>query len=95
MLRTQLLWRLLPSVMVVTSALPYFLVGLLLILFFSIWINGFLPSDFNYDPSIPPGFSAAYSTRNTTSPSPGDGSGTSASRRAEVPANPSSSHARM
>jgi len=50
----------LPSVMVVTSALPYFLVGLLLILFFSIWINGFLPSDFNYDPSIPPGFSTAF-----------------------------------
>jgi peptide/nickel transport system permease protein len=50
----------LPSVMVVTSALPYFLVGLLLILFFSIWINGFLPSDFTYDPSIQPGFSAAF-----------------------------------
>ena len=39
----------LPSVFVVTSALPYFWVGLLLILVFSVWTNGLLPSDFNYD----------------------------------------------
>ncbi|GAA5190341.1 ABC transporter permease [Rugosimonospora acidiphila] len=50
----------LPSVFVVTSALPYFWVGLLLILMLSVWTNGFLPSDFNYDntlqPSLSPGF---------------------------------------
>src|SRR5262245_12262614 len=35
----------LPSVFVVTSALPYFWVGLLLILVFSVSAGGFLPSD--------------------------------------------------
>jgi len=50
----------LPSVFVVTSALPYFWVGLLLILFFSVWTNGLLPSDFNYDNSLTPGFSPAF-----------------------------------
>jgi peptide/nickel transport system permease protein len=50
----------LPSVFVVTSALPYFWVGLLLILAFSIWTNGLLPSDFNYDTSLQPSFSAAF-----------------------------------
>jgi peptide/nickel transport system permease protein len=50
----------LPSVFVVTSALPYFWVGLLLILVFSIWTNGLLPSDFNYDTSLQPAFSAEF-----------------------------------
>src|SRR5215475_539474 len=50
----------LPSVFVVTSALPYFWVGLLLILFFSVWTNGFLPSDFNYDPSLQPAFTGEF-----------------------------------
>ena len=50
----------LPSVFVVTSALPYFWVALLLILGFSIWTNGLLPSDFNYDPSLQPELSAAF-----------------------------------
>jgi peptide/nickel transport system permease protein len=44
----------LPSVFVVTSALPYFWVALLLILVFSIWTNGLLPSDFNYDNTLQP-----------------------------------------
>lgn len=51
---------LLPPVFVVTSALPYFWVGLLLILMFSVWTNGLLPSDFNYDPDLLPEFSAPF-----------------------------------
>jgi peptide/nickel transport system permease protein len=50
----------LPSVFVVTSALPYFWVGLLLILVFSVWTNGFLPSDFNYDSDLQPGFNGEF-----------------------------------
>jgi peptide/nickel transport system permease protein len=50
----------LPSVFVITSALPYFWVGLLFILMFSVWTNGFLPSDFNYDTSLQPGWSADF-----------------------------------
>jgi len=50
----------LPSVFVVTSALPYFWVALLLILFFSVWTNGLLPSDFSYDNAIPMGFSGEF-----------------------------------
>jgi peptide/nickel transport system permease protein len=45
---------------VVTSALPYFWVALLLILLFSVWTNGFLPSDFNYDTSLQPGLSVEF-----------------------------------
>src|SRR5581483_5497013 len=51
---------LLPPVFVVTSALPYFWVGLLLILVFSVWTHGFLPSDFNYDPDLLPEFSGPF-----------------------------------
>jgi peptide/nickel transport system permease protein len=47
----------LPSVFVVTSALPYFWVGLLLILIFNVWTGGLLPADFNYDTSLQPGLS--------------------------------------
>ncbi len=50
----------LPPIFVVTSALPYFWVGLLLILVFSVWTNGFLPSDFNYDNSLQPAFSVTF-----------------------------------
>jgi peptide/nickel transport system permease protein len=50
----------LPSVFVVTSALPYFWVGLLLILVFSVWTGGWLPSDFNYDTSLQPAFTAEF-----------------------------------
>jgi peptide/nickel transport system permease protein len=51
---------LLPPVFVVTSALPYFWVGLLLILVFSVWTHGLLPSDFNYDPDLLPQFSGPF-----------------------------------
>lgn len=51
---------LLPPVFVVTSALPYFWVGLLLILAFSVWTHGLLPSDFNYDPDLLPQFSGPF-----------------------------------
>jgi peptide/nickel transport system permease protein len=50
----------LPSVFVVTSALPYFWVALLLILVFSVWTNGALPSDFNYDSTLQPEWSAPF-----------------------------------
>ena len=50
----------LPSVFVVTSALPYFWVGLLLILVFSVWTGGWLPSDFNYDSNVQPGFTPEF-----------------------------------
>jgi peptide/nickel transport system permease protein len=50
----------LPSVFVVTSALPYFWVGLLLILVFSVWTGGLLPSDFNYDSNLTPGLSPEF-----------------------------------
>ena len=52
----------LPSVFVVTSALPYFWVGLLLILVFSVWTGGWLPSDFNYDSSVQPGLNPEFIT---------------------------------
>ena len=51
---------LLPSAFVVTSALPYFWVGLLLILVFSVWTGGLLPSDFNYDTGLRPAFTPAF-----------------------------------
>jgi peptide/nickel transport system permease protein len=50
----------LPSMFVVTSALPYFWVGLLLILVFSVWTGGLLPSDFNYDSDLQPGLNATF-----------------------------------
>jgi peptide/nickel transport system permease protein len=50
----------LPPVFVVTSALPYFWVGLLLILVFSVWTHGWLPSDFNYDTNLQPGLSPGF-----------------------------------
>ena len=51
---------LLPPVFVVTSALPYFWVGLLLILVFSVWTGGLLPSDFNYDTGLQPSLTAGF-----------------------------------
>lgn len=50
----------LPTVFVITSALPYFWVALLLILFFSVWTGGWLPHDFNYDSSIVPGWTPEF-----------------------------------
>ena len=51
---------LLPPAFVVTSALPYFWVGLLLLLVFSVWTGGLLPSDFNYDSGLQPAFTPAF-----------------------------------
>jgi peptide/nickel transport system permease protein len=50
----------LPPIFVVTSALPYFWVGLMLILAFSVWTNGLLPSDFNYDSDLLPEWSVPF-----------------------------------
>jgi peptide/nickel transport system permease protein len=50
----------LPPIFVVMSALPYFWVALLFILFFSVWTHGFLPSDFNYDNTLTPAFNAHF-----------------------------------
>jgi len=49
----------LPSVFVVTSALPFFVVGLFLILFLTV-DNTWLPSSGNYDTSIVAGFSPGF-----------------------------------
>jgi peptide/nickel transport system permease protein len=50
----------LPPVFVVTSALPYFWVGMMLILVFSIWTNGALPNDGAYSLDAVPGFSLGF-----------------------------------
>lgn len=49
----------LPSTLVITANLPYYWIGMLLILLFSTTL-GWLPADFNYDPSILPGFSPGF-----------------------------------
>ena len=49
----------LPSTLVITANLPYYWVGMLLILLFATTLN-WLPSDFNYDPSIVPGLSPGF-----------------------------------
>ena len=50
----------LPPVFVITSALPYFWVGLILILVFSVWTNGALPNDGGYDTALTPGWNGAF-----------------------------------
>lgn len=51
----------LPSTLVITANLPYYWVGMLLILVFaSPNVFNALPADFNYDPSILPGFSPGF-----------------------------------
>lgn len=50
----------LPPVFVITSALPYFWVGLILIMAFSLGTNGALPNDGGYDPTLDPGFNALF-----------------------------------
>ncbi|SDT35711.1 ABC transporter permease [Microlunatus soli] len=50
----------LPPVFVITSALPYFWVGLILIMAFSLGTNGALPNDGGYDPILDPGFNAEF-----------------------------------
>jgi peptide/nickel transport system permease protein len=49
----------LPSTLVITANLPYYWVGMLLILLFASTLN-WLPADFNYDPSIVPGLSPGF-----------------------------------
>ena len=49
-----------PPVFVVTSALPYFWVGMMLILIFSVWTNGALPNDGAYSLDQVPGFNLAF-----------------------------------
>jgi peptide/nickel transport system permease protein len=51
---------LVPPVFVVTSALPYFWVGMMLILFFSVWTNGALPNDGAYDINLTPSFTPEF-----------------------------------
>ncbi|GAA2112472.1 ABC transporter permease [Microlunatus panaciterrae] len=50
----------LPPVFVVTSALPYFWVGMLFILVFSVWTNGALPNDGGYDTALTPGWNMEF-----------------------------------
>jgi peptide/nickel transport system permease protein len=49
-----------PPVFVVTSALPYFWVGMVLILVFSVWTNGALPNDGAYDIEMVPSASLPF-----------------------------------
>jgi peptide/nickel transport system permease protein len=49
-----------PPVFVVTSALPYFWVGMVLILVFSVWTNGALPNDGSYDINLTPSFTLPF-----------------------------------
>lgn len=59
----------LPSTLVITANLPYYWVGMLLILVFaSPNVLSVLPADFNYDPSILPGFSPASSAASCSTP---------------------------
>src|SRR6478735_1014048 len=49
-----------PPMFVVTSALPYFWVGMMLILVFSVWTNGALPNDGAYDINLTPSLSVPF-----------------------------------
>ncbi|MBR7832649.1 ABC transporter permease [Actinospica durhamensis] len=49
----------LPTTFVITTALPYFVVGMLLIEVFSV-TNHWLPNDYTYDYTIVPGFSPGF-----------------------------------
>jgi peptide/nickel transport system permease protein len=51
-----------PPVFVVTSALPYFWVGMMMILVFSVWTNGALPNDGAYSLDVVPGFTVPFIT---------------------------------
>jgi peptide/nickel transport system permease protein len=50
----------LPPVFVITSALPYFWVGMLLILVLSVNTGGALPNDGGYDTSLTPGWNIEF-----------------------------------
>jgi peptide/nickel transport system permease protein len=60
--RGGLLDGIVPPVFVVTSALPYFWVALLLISIFAIGSHPLLPNDFNYDQGLHPGFNGDFIT---------------------------------
>lgn len=49
-----------PPVFIVTSALPYFWVALLLISLFAIGSDPILPNDFNYQQGLTPGFNGEF-----------------------------------
>lgn len=50
----------LPPVFVITSALPYFWVGMLLILLLSVKTSGALPNDGGYDTALDPGWNGEF-----------------------------------
>jgi len=50
----------LPPIFIVTSAIPYFLVSLVLISLFALGSNPVLPNDFNYDQGLTPGFTPEF-----------------------------------
>jgi peptide/nickel transport system permease protein len=50
----------LPPLFVVTSALPFFWVGMMAILVFSVWMHGFLPNDGAFDFVRTPGWNTTY-----------------------------------
>jgi peptide/nickel transport system permease protein len=52
----------LPPVFVVTSALPFFWVGMMAILVFSVWTNGFLPNDGGFDIQKTPGWNLMFAS---------------------------------
>ena len=49
-----------PPLFVVTSALPFFWVGMMAILVFSVWMHGFLPNDGAYDFALTPSWNMTY-----------------------------------
>lgn len=58
--RNGLIDSVLPPVFVITSALPYFWVGLVLIMALSVNTNGALPNDGGYDPTLDPGWNTPF-----------------------------------
>src|ERR1043165_2173524 len=50
----------LPPFFVVTSALPFFWVGMMAILVFSVWMHGFLPNDGAFDFALTPSWNTTY-----------------------------------
>ena len=57
--RGGLLDSIMPPVFVITSAIPYFWVGMMFILIFAVRLK-WLPYTFGFDPSLTPGFSGAF-----------------------------------
>jgi peptide/nickel transport system permease protein len=57
--RGGLLDSIMPPVFVITSAIPYFWVGMMFILIFGVRLK-WLPYTFGFDPSVTPGFSASF-----------------------------------